>query len=739
MRRIRWSGPLPAAARAEGRARRAVGVAAGVGTVAWVVTHRSTIAEQAELVSSWWTPTVVALLTMSGTAVVAAAVVLRGRATGIAAAAMAVAVTASIAALFPAGRYGCFGPTGTWLPPLVATAAVAGVLAWPRGWPVNLAVSGVVAVAADFYVSGGQSIHSVAESLTRTWVMQSFFACVAAGIVRAAAQLDAATTAAVRRAAVAAAAEATDRERSRFAGLIHDNVLATLLDAARGTDPAALHRSAHRTLRQLDDSTHHLDDDQVPAPTAAEIWCATIAEAGPGITADTRIEEQSRARPLPREVVTAIDAALGEAARNSLRHGAVGRDSVRRRVRVDFDARGVNVRIDDDGVGFDPRRVPADRLGIRQSIVERMRRLPGGDAVVESHPGSGTTVVLRWARAEPADAHPPTLLSLRGATGIALLVAVELAVVMLMVGYLTGGAGPAAAVASYGLVGVAGAAVLIPRRDPLPWPSAALIVATGPLAVLATRVVVPDHPVHHGSWILMAYSYVLALLGIRGRVGAAWAGLGAAAVAFATAGAGWSAAIDGSAVTAGTVSAVTGFALYMRPTLRSFHHARAEVARNAGAEARTAAHDGERRRQLAYLDRTARPMLELLAAGRPLDDAEQHECALLEAQLRDRLRAPGFATSAMARAARRARQRGVTVTLLDDGGLTSATDAARAQVLATAVAALEETSAGRITVRALPPGRPLLATIVVTSEPPRRIEIAPDGSVVPTPETSALA
>ncbi|MFJ1456956.1 sensor histidine kinase [Nocardia sp. N2S4-5] len=739
MRRIRWSGPLPAAARAEGRARRAVGVAAGVGTVLWVVTHRSTIAEQADLVRSWWTPTVVALLTVSGTAVVAAAVVLRGRATGIAAAAMAVAVTASIAALFPAGRYGCFGPTGTWLPPLVATAAVAGVLAWPRGWPVNLAVSGMIAVAADFYVSGGQSIHSVAESLTRTWVMQSFFACVAAGIVRAAAQLDAATTAAVRRAAVAAAAEATDRERSRFAGLIHDNVLATLLDAARGTDPAALHRSAHRTLRQLDDSTHHLDDDQIPAPTAAETWCATIAETGPGITADTRIEEQARARPLPREVVTAINAALGEAARNSLRHGAVGRDSVRRTVRVDIDARGVNVRVDDDGVGFDPRRVPADRLGIRQSIVERMRRLPGGDAVVESHPGRGTTVVLRWARAEPADAHPPTLLSLRGATGIALLVAVELAVVMLMVGYLTGGAGPAAAVASYGLVGVAGAAVLIPRRDPLPWPSTALIVATGPLAVLATRVVVPDHPVHHGSWILMAYSYVLALLGIRGRVGAAWAGLGAAAVAFAAAGAGWSAAIDGSAVTAGTVSAVTGFALYMRPTLRSFHQARAEVARNAGAEARTAAHDGERRRQLAYLDRTARPMLELLAAGRPLDDAEQQECALLEAQLRDRLRAPGFATSAMARAARRARQRGVTVTLLDDGGLASATDAARAHVLATAVAALEETSAGRITVRALPPGRPLLATIVVTSEPPRRIEIAPDGSVVPTPETSALA
>lgn len=875
VRRIRWSGPPPAPARAEGRARRAVGVAAGVGTVLWVITHRSTIAEQADLVSPWWTPMVVTLLTVSGAAVVFSAVVLGGRATGIAAAAMAVAVTASIAALVAAGRYGCFGPTGTWIPPLVATAAVAGVLAWPRGWPVNLAVSGMVAVAVDFYVSGGQSIHSVAESLTRTWVMQSFFACVAAGIVRAAAQLDAATTAAVRRAAVAAAAEATDRERSRFAGLIHDNVLATLLDAARGTAPAALHRAANRTLRQLDDRTHHIDDEHIAAPAAAESWRTAITDLAPDTTIETRFEPPTRTPPLPREVVTAITAALGEATRNSLRHattnhansrqavaedslrdgtakqdsalpgapaennsrhdateqdnarpgalaagssrhgttepggtrrgvterdglshsatesggaqhctngrdrlrrsvsgwdglrdgGAEGggaehgttgrgdsehdgnkrdmlprrgdRDGVRRTVRVDIGMHGVGVRIDDDGVGFDPRRVPADRLGIRHSIVERMRRLPGGDAVVESHPGRGTTVVLRWARAEPADAHPPTLLSLRGATGIALLIAVELAVVMLMVGYLTGGAGPIAAVASYGLVGVAGAAVLIPRRDPLPWPSTTLIVATGPLAVLATRLAVPDHPVHHTSWILMAYSYVLALLGIRGRVGAAWAGLVAAAAAFAAAGAGWSAAIDGSAVTAGTVSAVTGFALYMRPTLRSFHHARAEVARNAGAEARTAAHDGERRRQLAYLDRTARPMLELLATGQPLGEAERQECALLEAQLRDRLRAPGFATADMARAARRARQRGVTLTLLDDGGLRVVPDAVRARVLDTAVAALDETPAGRITVRALPPGRPLLATIVVTSEPPRRIEIAPDGSVAPTPEQNA--
>ncbi|MBF6173872.1 sensor histidine kinase [Nocardia blacklockiae] len=735
MRPIRWSGPAFVAGQAQERARRAVAVAAGVGTVLWVLTHRSTIVQQAHLVSSWWTPLVVTLLVGTGATVVAAA--LAGRSTGVTAGLLALAVPSGIAALVPAGRYGCFGPTGTWIPPLVATAVVAAVLAWPRGWPLHLVASGAVAVAVDFYVSGGQSIHSVLESLTRTWVMQGFFACVAAGIVRAAAQLDAATAAAVRQAAVAATAEATDRERSRFAGLIHDNVLATLLDAARGMDPAALPGAADRTLRQLDDGAHHTDGEQVAARAALESWQAAATEVSPGITVASWVAAD--AGDLPRDVVTAIGAATGEAARNSLRHATIGREAVARTVSATVDAHGATVRIDDDGAGFDPRRVSADRLGIRHSIVDRMRRVPGGDAVVASHPGRGTTVILRWLRAEPCEGQPPTLLSLRGGTGIALLVVVELAITMLMVGYLTGGAVPVAALAGYGLVGVAGAAVLIPRHDPLPWSSTALIVAAGPVAVLASRLGSPDHPVHHPSWILMAYSYVLALLGIRGRVGAAWIGLLTAAAGFAASGAGVAAAVDGSAVTAGTVLAVTGFAWYMRPTLHSFHRARAEAAGSAGAAARTAAHDRERHRQLAYLDRTARPMLELIATGRPLTDLDREECALLEAQLRDRLRAPGFATPGMELAAQRARQRGVTVTLLDDGGLDAASGKVRDRVTATAIAALDDTATGRITVRALPPGRALLATIVVTADPPRRLEIGPDGTVLPTPEHTALA
>jgi len=47
----------------------------------------------------------------------------------------------------------------------------------------------------------------------------------------------------------------------------------------------------------------------------------------------------------------------------------------------------------DRGPGFDPDAVPADRRGVRESIVGRMER-HGGRARVTSGTGSGTEVEL---------------------------------------------------------------------------------------------------------------------------------------------------------------------------------------------------------------------------------------------------------------------------------------------------------------------------------------------------------
>jgi signal transduction histidine kinase len=54
----------------------------------------------------------------------------------------------------------------------------------------------------------------------------------------------------------------------------------------------------------------------------------------------------------------------------------------------------VEVFVRDRGTGFDPDSIPADRQGVRNSIVDRMAR-HGGTAEIRSTPGAGTDVRLK--------------------------------------------------------------------------------------------------------------------------------------------------------------------------------------------------------------------------------------------------------------------------------------------------------------------------------------------------------
>jgi len=56
----------------------------------------------------------------------------------------------------------------------------------------------------------------------------------------------------------------------------------------------------------------------------------------------------------------------------------------------------VEVFVRDRGCGFDTDAVPADRMGLRGSVVGRVER-HGGTAVVRSSPGEGTEVRLAMA------------------------------------------------------------------------------------------------------------------------------------------------------------------------------------------------------------------------------------------------------------------------------------------------------------------------------------------------------
>jgi signal transduction histidine kinase len=102
---------------------------------------------------------------------------------------------------------------------------------------------------------------------------------------------------------------------------------------------------------------------------------------------------------VPAAVGAALAGAVAEALTNVSRHAP----DARVRLRAGPAPGGVLVEVADDGPGFDPSRVPAHRLGLRESVVARMRAV-GGSAAVASRPGAGTRIMLRW----PADPAVPT-------------------------------------------------------------------------------------------------------------------------------------------------------------------------------------------------------------------------------------------------------------------------------------------------------------------------------------------
>ncbi|WP_278263959.1 hypothetical protein [Nocardia sp. AG03] len=293
---------------------------------------------------------------------------------------------------------------------------------------------------------------------------------------------------------------------------------------------------------------------------------------------------------------------------------------------------------------------------------------------------------------------------------------------------------PLMAGAALVLMAVAALVVLVFPVDPLPWPATAFVACAGPVAMAVT---VPwiENPTgfSHQLWTAYPTSYLLAMLVLRGRIGAAWLGVAAAATVLVTLGVftDWHPETVIRALTpVATVGAVTVFMAIVRPSQRSLRELRGQANRRAATEAALGAATAERDRQLTRLDQVARPMLARIAEGAHLTAAEREQCRLLEAELRDGLRAPELVTERLSTAAREARGRGVEVTLLDDGGFRGVPEWVRGKVIEAAVDALEAARAGTVTVRVLPVGRRWVATVLAADpDGDRRVEIDTAGAI----------
>ncbi|AVL99122.1 hypothetical protein C6V83_01260 [Gordonia iterans] len=273
--------------------------------------------------------------------------------------------------------------------------------------------------------------------------------------------------------------------------------------------------------------------------------------------------------------------------------------------------------------------------------------------------------------------------------------------------------------------------------DPLPLRWTWLIAVAGPIASTLVLAVIP-YPIDTflQTWPLSATAALSAYLAVRGRVWWGWASTSSAVGAcigwavLSGQGAGYGAQI--SLINFAPLIMASFFVLTIRPAAREIFELRRRATEAAAAGAAQAAVLEERDRQLARLDERARPMLERLTDETPVAARDRLQCALVEAQLRDSLRAPILDVPAVADAAGEARTRGVDVVLLDDHGLDGAPREVRERIVDAVVTAIEDMPEGVLTVRVLPPGRDVAMTIVRTVDQPVRSEFNSDGRLVTT-------
>ena len=250
-------------------------------------------------------------------------------------------------------------------------------------WSVVSTVGGaclVVAGAATFLAYHGQ-LSQIRNGLLAAVVMVTGVAVITGpwwlGTVR---ELGAERRARIR-----------EQERAELAAHLHDSVLHTLALIQRNVDdPREVQRLVRGQERELRTWLYRpAPDQQQNFGPALERIVAEVEDAH-GVTIEVVVVGD---RLLDDRLSATLQAAR-EAMVNAAKHAGGAAISVY----AEVEPTKVTVFVRDRGRGFDPAGVPADRLGVKESIVGRMER-HGGRAYVRSSQGFGTEIQLEMSPA----------------------------------------------------------------------------------------------------------------------------------------------------------------------------------------------------------------------------------------------------------------------------------------------------------------------------------------------------
>jgi len=284
-----------------------------------------------------------------------------------------------------------------WMQGINAVEATLAAIVWRQRLVWLYAVAQGPIVAGVRYLAAGGDVRSAFHDGLGAILFCVILMAMAMAVIKAAQQQDLVAARARAQASLEAASRTREHEQARINAIVHDDIMSVLLYAAREDPGPRLAEQAESALASI--ATLSVDPAEAPdyQPTeAVTALRAAVSDAGDAVDFWSSITSEE---PIPASVVEALTEATSEAVRNSVLHG--GDDpGISRMVRVAIADGGIRSTIQDSGRGFNVRAVQDRRLGVRVSIFERMMRLDGGSADIESRTGRGTTVNLMWRRHE---------------------------------------------------------------------------------------------------------------------------------------------------------------------------------------------------------------------------------------------------------------------------------------------------------------------------------------------------
>jgi hypothetical protein len=252
-----------------------------------------------------------------------------------------------------------------------------------------------------------------------------------------------------------------------------------------------------------------------------------------------------------------------------------------------------------------------------------------------------------------------------------------------------------------------------PRARMPDWLAALDLAVAIVLPALVTSQLDPSADNGYATWYVAAVGTLMTIAAARRQLVVAWVGVIVLAVQTLV----WAGplalgqlGVIGSLVWVGIAHMLSAALASAARATRRYAQAEREA---AAWQAAQDAHLFEGRMRLAQTQRLASPMLRRIADGaHVLNEAERVECRTLEAAIRDEIRGRMLLTDAVRVAVRHARERGATVTLLDEGGIDELDEAERDRILTKLADVVEGTRADRIIARTAAEGSPVAVTVV---------------------------